>query len=88
MISRKITIRNPEGLHMRPAAVFAEEMGKYECEITIITDNDEVNAKSILSIMTAHIKCGTEIDLKCNGTDETEAMDRAVSLISSEFRSV
>ncbi len=88
MISRKITIRNPEGLHMRPAAVFAEEMGKYECEITIITDNDEVNAKSILSIMTAHIKCGTEIDLKCNGTDETEAMDRAVSLISSEFRGV
>ena len=88
MISRKITIRNPEGLHMRPAAVFAEEMGKYECEITIISDNDEVNAKSILSIMTAHIKCGTEIDLKCNGTDETEAMDRAVSLISSEFRGV
>lgn len=88
MISRKIMIRNPEGLHMRPAAIFAEEMGKYECEITIITDNDEVNAKSILSIMTACIKCGTEIDLKCNGADETEAMDKAVSLISSEFRDV
>ncbi len=88
MISRKITIRNPEGLHMRPAAIFAEEMGKYECEITIITDNDEVNAKSILSIMTACIKCGTEIDLTCNGADEAEAMDKAVSLISSEFRDV
>ncbi len=88
MISKKVVIRNPEGLHMRPAAIFAEEMGRFECEITIRTENDEVNAKSILSIMTACIKCGEEIDLECDGKDEAEAIERAVSLIVSEFRDV
>ncbi len=88
MVAKRLIIRNPEGLHMRPAAVFAEEMGKFECEITICTENDEVNAKSILSIMTACIKCGTEINLRCNGADEEEAMEKAVSLIVSEFRDV
>ena len=88
MISKKVVIRNPEGLHMRPAAIFAEEMGRFECEITIRTENDEVNAKSILSIMTACIKCGEEIDLECDGKDESEAIERAVSLIVSEFRDV
>ncbi len=88
MVSKRLIIRNPEGLHMRPAAVFAEEMGKFECEITISTENDEVNAKSILSIMTACIKCGTEINLRCDGADEEEAMEKAVSLIVSEFRDV
>ncbi len=88
MISKKVVIRNSEGLHMRPAAVFAEEMGRFGCEITIKTENDEVNAKSLLSIMTACIKCGTEIEIECIGSDESEAMEKAVSLIESEFRNV
>lgn len=88
MVSKKVVIRNPEGLHMRPAAIFAEEMGKFECEITIKTEDDEANAKSILSIMTACIKSGTEINIECNGSDEAEALEKAVSLIVSEFRNV
>ena len=88
MLSEKLTIINPEGLHMRPAAVFAQEMGKFECEINIIHNGSSFNAKSLISIISAVIKCGTDIELVCSGNDEQAAMDRAKELIRSGFTNV
>lgn len=85
MISQKLLITNPIGLHMRPAAVFAGEMMKFECDITIIIHDSRVNAKSLLNIMTACIKCGDEIVIECSGVDETEAAKKAKGLIESGF---
>lgn len=86
MVTQKITVRNPEGLHMRPAAVFAEEMAKFECDITIKANKNKINAKSLLSILAACIKCGSEIDIECEGVDEIEAINTAIDLIDSEFK--
>lgn len=81
MISQKLLITNPVGLHMRPAAVFAGEMMNFTCDITIVFNGSRVNAKSILNIMTACIKCGDEITLECSGEDEEAAAERAAKLI-------
>ncbi len=85
MISQKLLITNAVGLHMRPAAVFAGEMMKFECDVTIIIRDSKVNAKSLLNIMTACIKCGDEIIVECSGSDEAEAAQKAKELIESGF---
>ena len=83
MVSQKITITNPQGLHMRPAGVFAKGVAKFESDVTIHFNGKDTNAKSLLNIIGACIKCGSEIELECNGPDEEEALKTAVELIES-----
>ncbi len=85
MVRQKLLVINPEGLHLRPAGIFAQEMDRFECEIFIQHQGSKVNAKSLLSILTACIKCGSEINIECDGIDELDAMNRAIELINSGF---
>lgn len=83
MVSKKITITNESGLHARPAAVLAQAAMKCGSEITIVTPDKSINPKSILNIMAAAIKKGTEIELQCNGITENEDLETLTQLIES-----
>ena len=48
MVSRCATVAHPQGLHMRPAQILVNAMGKYPCEVTILTEGRQINGKSIL----------------------------------------
>lgn len=85
MVSRTLTVNNPEGLHMRPAGVVAKEMGKFSCDITIIFGEKRINAKSLINIISACIKMGSEVTFECSGDDEEEAMAKIVELESQNF---
>ena len=43
----------------------------------------EVNGKSPMALMAAGIPCGTEVEVKCDGADEAEALAAAIELIKS-----
>ena len=83
MVSKKVTLVNAQGFHMRPASVFATAMGKYASSVTIKFNGKDYNAKSLLNIIAACIKCGSEIELVCDGPDENEALADAVERIES-----
>ncbi len=85
MISKTTKITNEMGFHMRPANVFVTAMTKYSSDIELIVDNKRINGKSIMNIMAAGIKCGTEITVECNGADEGAMLGAAISLIESGF---
>ena len=85
MISQKITITNPSGLHLRPAGNLCNEAMKYKSLITFSFDGGTANAKSVLSVLGACVKCGDEIELVCEGADEREAMKALVGAISSSL---
>ena len=83
MISQKITVNNPSGLHLRPAGTLCNEAIKYDSRIEFIFNGARSNAKSVLSVLGACVKCGDEIELICDGTDEQAAMEALTSAISS-----
>ena len=85
MVSMNMTVRCPVGLHLRPAGVFASEMMRFDSSVTIISGDKRINAKSLLSIMAACIKCGSEITVECSGSDEEAALRRANELITNEL---
>ncbi len=85
MITKNLTISNPQGFHMRPASVFSAAMGKYPCKVTVNFNGNSYNAKSTLNLIAACMKCGSEIELVCDGENENEAMTEAVQLIESGF---
>ena len=78
MVSQTTKITNEMGFHMRPANVFVTEMTKYSSNINIITNDKKINGKSIMNIMAACIKYGSEITVECDGPDEKEMLNKAI----------
>lgn len=74
MVKETFTIQFTEGLHMRPASVLAKLAGKFACDVTLSVGEKNINAKSVVGLVAACIKCGTEIQIICDGEDEKEAM--------------
>jgi phosphocarrier protein len=85
MVSKTLTIENEQGLHMRPAGIFAKEMAAFQSDVQILFDGKKINAKSVMNIISGCIKCGSEITLECSGSDEQAALDKATELIASGF---
>ena len=83
MVSKKVTVVNAMGFHMRPATSFANAMAKYPCDITIKANGNDTNGKSLMNIIAACIKCGTDVEIVCDGEREQEALDEAVAMIES-----
>ena len=83
MLSYQVTVRNPSGLHLRPAGLLCGEAIKYKSSITFQHDGGTANAKSVLSVLGACVKCGDEIEIFCEGPDEQKALDNLAGAIDS-----
>lgn len=83
MVSQKVTIKNPTGLHLRPAGILCKEAVKYQALITFNFKGGTANAKSVLSVLGACVKCGDEIEFVCDGEDEEAALKALVGAIES-----
>lgn len=83
MLSKKLTIVNPSGLHLRPAGVLSQTAMKFKSDIIIECGEKRITAKSVLNVMAAGIKSGTEITLICEGPDEEDAMKTLTEAIES-----
>ena len=83
MVSQKVTISNPSGIHARPAANLAKVAGSCRFDVHIVVGEKKVQAKSVLNLMAAGIKTGTEVVIECDGEDEAEALKKVVDAIES-----
>lgn len=82
MVKQKVRIKNPTGLHLRPAGVLCKEAIQFKSAIMFEFDGVISNAKSVLSVLGACVKCGNEIELICEGEDEQAALRRLVEIIN------
>lgn len=85
MVSQSVTIKNEQGLHMRPAGLLVKELKKYNSDVELVFNSKKINAKSVMNIIAACIKSGAEITVECNGEDEQDALKAVTSLIESGF---
>ena len=83
MVSKRVKAGSPQGMHMRPAQVFTAEMARYDSTVTILFGEKTINGKSIMNLMASCIKMGSEIEIRCEGAQEAEALDAAVKLVES-----
>ena len=81
MVSQKVVIKNPTGLHLRPAGILCKEAMQFKAHITFRYGENIANAKSVLSVLGACVKCGDEIEFICEGEDEKEALETLVQAV-------
>lgn len=83
MVSQKVVIKNPTGLHLRPAGILCKEAMQFKAQVTFQYRDNIANAKSVLSVLGACIKSGDEIELICEGEDEEIALHTVVAAIEN-----
>lgn len=83
MVSQTVVIQNPTGLHLRPAGILCNEAVKYKSKVVFRYGDNEANAKSVLSVLGACVKCGAELEFICDGEDEEEALQALVKAVES-----
>jgi len=85
MVEKEVTIENKLGMHLRAAAIFIETGNKFQSQIYLRKDEREVNAKSIMGLMTLGAACGSKVTVIAEGEDEEEALAALVGLIQNRF---
>ncbi|MBA3646511.1 MAG: HPr family phosphocarrier protein [Gemmatimonadaceae bacterium] len=85
MAERQVTIVNKLGVHARPAAEIVKTSARFKSAITIIRDDLEVNAKSIMGVMMLAAEQGAVVTIRAVGADEEAALDALVALVAGKF---
>ena len=79
-------IRNPSGLHARPAAMFVRTAAGFTSTITLENvdrASAPADAKSIIAVMTSGVARGQTIRITADGADEDEAIAAIEAFIAS-----
>jgi len=87
MLRLKRVIEAEKGLLVEPAGLLSSTALKYKCSVYLKIRNFEVNAKSVLGILSAKVKKGEEIELSISGEDEAacfDALNKCIDKINSE----
>ena len=88
MTTGETIVKNKTGLHARPAAALAKTAAKFKSKITIKnldTGSEDVNAKSIVTILTLGMSKGVKISISADGEDAEDAVSTLISLIDEGF---
>ena len=70
------TVKDPVGVHARPAGLLAKKAAEFKSKITLIKDNKRADTRRIMMLMSLNIKCGDEIVVIVEGEDEKVAAEQ------------
>jgi phosphocarrier protein HPr len=84
-LTREMTVLNQLGIHARPAAMFVKTTSRFESDVTVEKDGNQVSGKSIMGLMTLEAGRGTVLRVTAQGPDAQEALDALEQLVLRKF---
>ncbi|MBQ9155628.1 MAG: HPr family phosphocarrier protein [Eubacterium sp.] len=85
MVQAELTVENPEGIHLGPANKITNVAGQFKSEIHLKTEYMDMNAKSIISVVSATFRRGDKVLCVCQGPDEEEALKAMKQIMSQNL---
>lgn len=85
VLTRQVVVVNQLGLHARPAGVLAQEAQGFHASIELVLEDQTVDAKSILDILTLAAGQGVKLEVRAGGDDARAALDRLEHLFKTRF---
>ena len=85
MVEKEVVIKNRAGIHARPAALIVQTANRFDSQISFEKDDDRINGKSIMGIITLGAGYNTTLKVIAEGEDENEALDAIVTLFEKRF---
>ena len=84
-VTRVVTVRNPLGIHARPAALIAEASAGADVRLTRLPDGPEAAGASLSRLLMLGARQGDEVRLSATGADAELAIHRLVALFDEGF---
>ncbi len=84
LVKKQVTVKNKQGLHARPAALFVQVANKYDSRITVKRDAEEVNGKSIMGILMLAAEQGCVIEIQAEGIDAEMALQELEQVVEAQ----
>lgn len=84
-VIHKVKVKNPLGLHARPAAMISKLLQGSKSQVTLSYRQETVNARSIMSILMLAIKKNSLVTLTAEGDDAEETLNKLVSAFETQF---
>ena len=84
LVKKTLIVKNKQGLHARPAALFVQIANKFEANINIIRDEEKVNGKSIMGILMLGAEQGAQITIEAEGKDAELALVELEKIVTKE----
>ena len=85
MVKKEFTILNKLGIHARPAAQFVKTANRFDANVFVEKDGEEVDGKSIMGLMMLAAGHGSVISVTAEGEDADAAIDALADLIGRKF---
>ncbi len=87
MLEFEYVVKDKAGLHARPAGVIVKGASGFNSQIIFknLENGKECDAKKLFALMNLAVKCGTPIELVCDGADEDVAMEKMKSIITENL---
>jgi phosphocarrier protein len=85
MLERTYTINNRLGLHARPASLFVKTTSKFQSQVKIMKDGQEIDGKSIMGLLMLAAGPGTVLKVTAEGPDETQVLQSLDDLFDRRF---
>jgi phosphotransferase system HPr (HPr) family protein len=82
--SKQVSIVNPNGLHARPACLFARLASRFVAQVAIIKDGTRVDGKSVLDLLMLGAVHGTQLTIEARGSDAGDAIMALAQLLEHE----
>jgi phosphocarrier protein len=83
--TREFTVTNKMGMHARPAAQFVKRASRFQCDVWVEKDDEQVNGKSIMGLMMLAAGQGAKLKITAEGQDAEAAMSELGKLIEAGF---
>jgi len=88
IVEKTVVIKNKQGLHARPAALFVQIANKFDSDVTVSKGKTRVNGKSIMGIMMLEAGRGSRITIIVKGEDAQQAIIELESLLLSDIEDI
>jgi len=84
-VEKTFTVVNSLGLHARPAAMIVQTANRFRSEILFEKDGLQINAKSIMGVLTLAAGKGATVVVTCEGEDAPAALAALAKVFESGF---
>jgi phosphocarrier protein len=85
MIEQEVQVKNRAGIHARPASLIVAAINRMKSQVLLEAGSSQIDAKSILGVITLGAAYGTKIKIIADGEDEKEAVAAIVHLFETKF---
>jgi phosphocarrier protein HPr len=83
MVSKEVAVKNPTGLHARPATLLVKKASSFKSDVSVEYNGKKANVKSLIGVLSLGVTKGATITVIANGEDEEVACEEVAKLIET-----